>query len=676
MTTRTEPRVDVVVPVYNQLHVVRSCLESVLRWTDPEVDRVTIVADACDRRTTSFLREWCELYQGARLLENPRNLGFVRSCNRGLRASSAEIALLLNSDTWVTPRWTDKFVACMASDPRIGVASPLSNFAPHMQVLMLPGLDCLEMATRIEEAWDGEYPDVTTPEGFCFAIHRRCLAAVGYLDEAYDQGYGEESDFALRANYFGFRTVCATDTYIYHRGRASYSIKRRDELYRSSRQVFNDRWRNLYPLQVEEFRRRDPVAAVRWRLARSQDRTLEAAFKRTRSLRGTRPPGEPATVPKREAHGHRWRRADALRVLCILPTLNPYGGVVSVANHVNDLVEAGHQVKVLSMSRIRDDVLFLKTEPIFLPRDGSIQQLVSAEYDVLIATSWETVSYVHEAATLMPAAIPIYYVQDIEGDFFAGVDSEKQELALETYGMLPHLVVKTRYLETRLAEMGWSAHLIPPGLNLDLFYPREVARSPEKIVLGMARPGAPGDVRGFEVLRETYRSLRAERPDVRLAVFGSSELPDDFPYDIDFGRVGRDALPPIYSTADVFVDTSRVHGFGRCGVESMACGTACVLSDSGGVTEYAEDGVNAMIVPVGDPASTAASIGRLLDDDELRERLSRAGIRTVESLANPLATQALLDLIYHLRTARGPDNVSPGSAGGPDVTDRGVEATP
>ena len=648
MTASSHPSVDVIVPVHNQLHVLRPCLESILRWTDPAVARVTVVADACDQRTLDFAAEWCGRYGAGRVVESAKNLGFVRSCNRGLRASTAEIAILLNSDTCVTPRWAHKLAACLTSDPRLGVASPLSNFAPHMQVPMLPGSDYLQMAAQVEATWDGRYPDITTPEGFCFAIHRRCLAAVRYLDEAYDEGYGEESDFALRANYRGFRTVCATDTYVYHRGRATYGQERRDVLYRASRKVFNARWRNKYPLQVEEFRRRNPVAPIRQRLARDWDAWLEPAF--TRGAQSGLGKGSRQRTARGGRPVRQGRRGDAASFLWVLPTLNPYGGVVSVLNHVNDLIDSGHCVTLLSMSRITRDVLFARTEPVFLPREASIADLLPADFDVLVATSWETVPYVRDAAARMPGALPLYYVQDIEADFFPGGDV--RERALATYGMLPHRVVKTRYLQGRLSDLGRSSHLIPPGMNLDLFYPRPVGRAGGPAVLGMARPGAPSDIRGFEVLREVYAILAASRPDVKLTVFGTSDLPKDFPCDVDLGRLGPDQLPEAYSAADVFVETSRVHGFGRCGVEAMACRTACVLSGSGGISEYARDGENALVVPAGDARAAAAAVLRLLDDGDLRSRLAGAAVESVQRFASPLSTRSLVGLIGRLRAER------------------------
>ncbi len=104
-------------------------------------------------------------------------------------------------------------------------------------------------------------------------------------------------------------------------------------------------------------------------------------------------------------------------------------------------------------------------------------------------------------------------------------------------------------------------------------------------------------------------------------------------------------LPDIYSNASVFVDTSKTHGFGRTGVEAMACGTPCVLSDSGGISEYATHDVNARIVDVGDVAGTTEAVEQLLDDVAIAERLSHTGITTASKFGDYRAALDLLGII-------------------------------
>jgi glycosyltransferase involved in cell wall biosynthesis len=66
----------------------------------------------------------------------------------------------------------------------------------------------------------------------------------------------------------------------------------------------------------------------------------------------------------------------------------------------------------------------------------------------------------------------------------------------------------------------------------------------------------------------------------------------------------------------------------------------------GGIPEVITDGCDGLLVAPEDPASLAAAVGRLLDDDNLREKLGAAArARSAEfDLAQAVArTQALYD---------------------------------
>lgn len=273
--------VDVVVPVYNSLHLVRPCLDSVMRASSPPL-RVLLIDDGSDSHTRTALERFGEQYRDIEVVAQGRNLGFVHAANRGLAASTAPIVVLLNSDTVVPERWLERVRACFDSDERIGVASPISNFAPHNRIPMLPGVDHIAMDRIVESLSDRAYPDVTTPEGFCYAIRREALAMLGALDVVFDRGYGEESDFAMRANYHGWRTVCIDDLYVYHRGRGTFGQDVRDELYNANKSIFHDRWGHRYRRDFEDFQRRAPLSALRERLSSLRASGAESAYKESR----------------------------------------------------------------------------------------------------------------------------------------------------------------------------------------------------------------------------------------------------------------------------------------------------------------------------------------------------------------------------------------------------------
>jgi glycosyltransferase involved in cell wall biosynthesis len=60
----------------------------------------------------------------------------------------------------------------------------------------------------------------------------------------------------------------------------------------------------------------------------------------------------------------------------------------------------------------------------------------------------------------------------------------------------------------------------------------------------------------------------------------------------------------------------------------MACGAAVILTDCGGVREYARDGENCLVVPTRDAPGLARAIERVVSDGDLRAHLVRAGRAT------------------------------------------------
>ncbi len=106
--------------------------------------------------------------------------------------------------------------------------------------------------------------------------------------------------------------------------------------------------------------------------------------------------------------------------------------------------------------------------------------------------------------------------------------------------------------------------------------------------------------------------------------------------------ISQDRLAELYAEADVFLDGSEFQGFGRCALEAMACGVACVLTDLGGVLDYARHEDNALLVPPGQVELMATAVLRLLDDAALRQRLIAAGLGTAAQFCHRREAQNTL----------------------------------
>jgi GT2 family glycosyltransferase len=265
-------KVDVIVPVHGGVEQTLACLHSLAAARVGTPCEVVVVNDAApDARMAPAL---AALAAEGRitLLENPANLGFVRSVNRAMRLHPGRDVVLLNSDTEVADGWLDRLRAAAYRAPDIGTATPLSNRAticsfpqPHVDNELPAGAGLRELAAACAAANDGVSVEIPTAVGFCMFIRRAALQETGGFDERrWGRGYGEENDFCLRAAERGWRHVAACDVFVLHHGSVSFGAERSALAAENTRRLAS-----LYPEYrpaIAAFASADPLTAPRRRL--------------------------------------------------------------------------------------------------------------------------------------------------------------------------------------------------------------------------------------------------------------------------------------------------------------------------------------------------------------------------------------------------------------------------
>jgi phosphatidylinositol alpha-mannosyltransferase len=91
--------------------------------------------------------------------------------------------------------------------------------------------------------------------------------------------------------------------------------------------------------------------------------------------------------------------------------------------------------------------------------------------------------------------------------------------------------------------------------------------------------------------------------------------------------------------------------FGIVLLEAMAAGAPLVASDIDGYRQVASDGVEALLVPPGDPAALAAGIRRVLGDGSLRDGLVARGRERAERYSMASLAEAYLAIYRGLLDA-------------------------
>jgi len=225
--------------------------------------------------------------------------------------------------------------------------------------------------------------------------------------------------------------------------------------------------------------------------------------------------------------------------------------------------------------------------------------------------------------------------------------------------------------------------VIPPGVNLDLFYPfyrfdmpsfkmtieqeqalYRVNSDIERFLFNPAKPlilsiGRADKRKNFERIIESYGQDKQLQAMANLAIFAGvrkdiSEMPADEQdiltnllllldkYDL-YGKMAipkkndpKLEIPEIYRVAarkkGVFVNATPGENFGLTIVEAAACGLPVIASPTGGPKEILEQCKNGLLIDVEDPTAIAEALKKMISDQALWEKYSANGIKAVNDL--------------------------------------------
>ena len=175
--------------------------------------------------------------------------------------------------------------------------------------------------------------------------------------------------------------------------------------------------------------------------------------------------------------------------------------------------------------------------------------------------------------------------------------------------------------------------VIPDPLS---FLPTKYSELKERRVIAVGRYVYQ---KGFDLLLQAWSKIEKLYPDWQLAIFGDG---DRTPYEKQMKTFGVDAkrchlngpTPNIqqeYVISSIFVFSSRFEGFGMVLVEAMACGLPVVSFDCPcGPKDIVRDGEDGLLVENGNIDLLASSLSRLMNDETLRQSMSKAGLKNVQ----------------------------------------------
>jgi len=250
LLSKDKPKVSIVVVTYNNLELTKDCLFSMEKFNNYINCEITIVDNLSEKDSTrEFLVEYEKKHDHVKVILNSINGGFSYGNNIGIKASTGEIVILLNNDTFVTPNWIEHLIAHFDVDGTIGMVGPVTNNIGNEAKIDVDYKDTLglvEFAKELYEKNKGkQYLDIKVLAFFCVAIKREVIEKVGLLDEAFGIGMFEDDDYCERAKAAGYKLVCADDVFIHHHLGASFDkepSKWKQNLFQRNKSIYESKY--------------------------------------------------------------------------------------------------------------------------------------------------------------------------------------------------------------------------------------------------------------------------------------------------------------------------------------------------------------------------------------------------------------------------------------------------
>jgi glycosyltransferase involved in cell wall biosynthesis len=208
---------------------------------------------------------------------------------------------------------------------------------------------------------------------------------------------------------------------------------------------------------------------------------------------------------------------------------------------------------------------------------------------------------------------------------------------------------------SRLAPKKKEIHVVPFGVDCDLFSPRKKIKS-VRITIGFVKHLLPKY--GPEYIVRAMKTIAEKYHDTKLIMAGIGTQEKELKTlsrslgvncNIEFvGKIPHENVPDLLAKVDIFVMPSIYdsESFGVAAVESEAMEIPVVATRVGGVPEVVLDKKTGILVEPRNSEQLANAILRLIENSELRHQMGKNGRKHVMENYNWEDNAELMENIY------------------------------
>lgn len=342
------------------------------------------------------------------------------------------------------------------------------------------------------------------------------------------------------------------------------------------------------------------------------------------------------------------------KIIFILPSIKTGGGNRVAIELANELVDNDIKVDIIYPNNSRDINTFMMDKRIHLVSIGSFgKNKVQKILNLLRVFRYINNAYKQNSIIvtdpIMSIFIPLIknnkvfrFIQADDYKIFDDLLVLKNKIYLDMYKFLTKrsysykikYIFNSKYTFNRFIEVSGrkdvSLKLVHPAINHNNFNNKNIKskkyinicivarKHPLKGFIDFLKPFNDGSIHGvshvYVVSHDDLSSFQMSK--MKLIRPNSDE-----------------EIAYYMNLSHIFISTSWWEGFGLPPLEAMACGCAVVLTNAGGVNEYAIPNSNCLMYEPKNQHQLVERLNQLVSDASLQKKISKAGLETAVSFS-------------------------------------------
>ena len=315
---------------------------------------------------------------------------------------------------------------------------------------------------------------------------------------------------------------------------------------------------------------------------------------------------------------------DVLEITYIMVWTKVCGGSKIILEYANRLAKRGHKINIVTYDEypkwfsLSENVNFIKVT------NGEDIINYIPESDVVVSTSWKCIR-----KAVKSNKGPVAFFEQGGSHLFEldKLNDRKREIVQQRMRLPAFIYTVSQYSADKIKEIyGKDASIIYNALETSIFYSRKEEKQKEETSITIVG----SEEFKFKNIGEILEVIRLLKRNYKIKLNWITQNNPKINEERKDAIVNpqQKVIGDILRNTDIYICNSEYEAFGLPTLEAMTCGAAVITTDTGGMRDFVQNGINALVINHHDKDDMKEKIEMLINDKKLMHKIAENGMKT------------------------------------------------